>query len=308
MLLFKQMFILFIIMLAGYICKKCKIITTDGSKVISSIVVNVANPALILSAGINKKETIEGKNLLFAVALAVGIYSFLIICAIIIPIVLKIKKENMGTYKVMTVFSNIGFMGFPLISAVYGSEALLYASVFLIPYNVLIYTWGIIAMNKKTGEEARDNRIVWSKIFNVGVIACILTIIAYGFHVQLPETISIAIGHFANLTAPLSMMVIGASMTDMHFKELITDKKLLSFMVLKLLVIPIVGILLIKCIGINPTLIGVSLIMLATPVGSMTAMLAQQYEGDYELASKGVALSTILSVATMPLLSLLLGV
>jgi len=110
----------------------------------------------------------------------------------------------------------------------------------------------------------------------------ILTIICYGFHVQLPEAVSSVVGHFANLTAPLSMMVIGASMTEMHFKELVTDIKLLLFMALKLLVIPVIGVLAIKCIGIDATLVGVCMIMLATPVGSMTAMLAQQYDGDYE--------------------------
>ena len=308
MLLLKQMFILFVLMLVGFICKKKGIITGEGSKVISGIVVNVANPALILSAGINKTNTIEGKNLILAVGLALAVYVFLIICAIIVPRLLKISRENTGTYQVMTVFSNIGFMGFPVISAVYGSEALLYASLFLIPYNILIYTWCIAAMaqGKNSGENKKES-VEWKKIFNIGVIACILTIIAYVVKLQVPAPVESIITNLSNLTAPLSMMVIGASMTDMKIKELIKDRKLLIFMLLKLIVIPIVGVLAVKACGLEYTLVGVCLIMLATPVGSMTAMLAQQYDGDYELASKGVALSTILSVATMPLLSFILG-
>lgn len=309
MLLLQQMFILFIIMLAGFVCKKKGIITSDGSRVISSVVVNVANPALILSAGINKTDTIEGNNLLYAVGLAAGVYVFLIICAVIIPKLLRISKKDSGTYQVMTVFSNIGFMGFPVISAVYGEQALLYASIFLIPYNVLIYTWGIIAMTSTgTDKTSGKVKIEWKKILNIGVIACILTIICYMTKVQVPAPLESVVKHFSNLTAPLSMMVIGASMTDMKFKELFTDIKLLLFLALKLLLIPVAGVLIVKAIGIDMNLVGVCLIMLATPVGSMTAMLAQQYDGDYEMASKGVALSTLLSVATMPLLSLILGV
>lgn len=309
MLLLQQMFILFLIMLVGLICKKEGLINDAGSKVISGIVVNVANPALILSAGINKTETIEGKNLLLAVGLAAGVYVFLIVASFIIPKVLRIDKREIGTYRVMTVFSNIGFMGFPVISAVYGSDALLYASVFLIPYNVLIYTWGIMTMAPASGKENdKKMTISWGKIFNIGVIACLLTIVLYITKMPIPKPVESVVNHFSSLTAPLSMMVIGASMADMNFKKLLTDVKMLIFQAIKLLLLPVIGVLIIKSFGIEPKLVGVCLIMLATPVGSMTAMLAQQYDGDYELASKGVALSTLLTVATMPLLSMLLGV
>lgn len=308
MLLLQQMLILFIIMLVGFLCKKKGMINNAGSKVISSVVVNVANPALILSAGINKTETIEGKNLLLAVALAIGVYAFLIIAAIIIPYILRLDKKDMGTYRVMTVFSNIGFMGFPVISAVYGEQALLYASVFLIPYNVLIYTWGIIAMSSAGDNSKGKSKVEIGKILNIGVIACVITIICYLTKIHVPAPIESVVKHFSNLTAPLSMMVIGASMTEMKFKELFTDARMLVFLAIKLLLLPVAGVLIIKSFGLDMKLVGVCLIILATPVGSMTAMLAQEYDGDYSLASKGVALSTLLTVVTMPLLSMLLNV
>ena len=84
-----------------------------------------------------------------------------------------------------------------------------------------------------------------------------------------------------------------------------TDLRLLLFSVIKLLVLPAAGVLVIRQFVDNEVILGVCLVMLATPVGSMTAMLAQQYDGDYEMASKGVALTTILSVATIPLVSML---
>lgn len=112
----------------------------------------------------------------------------------------------------------------------------------------------------------------------------------------------------SNLTAPLSMIVIGDSIAMMNVKELVKDMKLLLFSLLKLLLIPVIGVLIMRGLEINEILVGVCMVMLATPVGSMTAMLAQQYEGDYELASKGVAITTILSVVTMPAVSILLKV
>lgn len=309
MLLLQQMGILFLIMLVGFICQKIGVMNETGNKMISALVVQVANPALILAAGINKTDTIEGKNLLFAVLLAIGVYTLAIVSAIIVPKLLKISKRQLGTYKAMMVFSNIGFMGFPVISAVYGDQALLYASVFLIPFNILIYTWGIKIMTENNPKEENANKkIPWGKIFNVGVISCIVTIILYVTKLPVPKMIETTVNYFSGLTAPLSMMVIGASMVKMKFRDLFLNKKMLVFMFIKMLVIPVIGVLLIKPLGLTRELVGVCLIMLATPVGSMNAMLSQQYDGDYELASQGVALSTVLSVATMPLLSIILGV
>ena len=142
---------------------------------------------------------------------------------------------------------------------------------------------------------------------NVGVIACIITIIVYFLQIPVPSFIKTTTTHLSNLTAPLSMMVIGASLATMDIKKLFMDGKLLLFSVLKLLVIPVLGVLLIRQFVDNEIICGVSMVMLATPVGSMTAMLAQQYDGDYEMASRGVALTTILSVATMPIVSMIVG-
>lgn len=318
MLLLQQMMILFFIMLLGLLCRKCGILSKEGSRVISALVVNVANPALILSASINKETVMEGKNLLYAVLLAIGVYVFLLVICILLPFLFRIPVGETGTYKVMTVFSNIGFMGFPVISAVYGSEALLYASIFLLPYNFLIYTWGIAALSGKekkypdnpkvSSKQPGNNHIDWKKICNVGVMACIITILIYVTKIPVPYVVESVVTSVSNLTAPLSMMVIGASMADMNLKKLFTNARLLLFCLFKLVIVPIVGVWLIRMFGLTPALTGICMVMLATPVGSMTAMLAQQYEGDYELASQGVALSTLLSVATMPFVSFVLGI
>ena len=89
---------------------------------------------------------------------------------------------------------------------------------------------------------------------------------------------------------------------------MILEKKILIFSLIKQIVIPIIGVLFFKLFGLDKLLLAVCMIMLATPVGSMTAMLAQRYEGDYELASKGVALTTLMSVLTIPLVSFLTGI
>lgn len=305
MLLLEQMIVLFILMGIGYFCYKKQIITDEVSKKLSAIVVNIANPALVLT-GCMGEEKIRGEELLLTGVVMISMYIVLLILAQVLPRLLRVDKKSRGTYRAMTVFSNIGFMGFPVISALYGNGALLYAALFMIPYNILIYTYGVNAMSTEKKEGAEKGSSKLGRIFNIGVIACILTIIIYLTGIQMPEFVQKTVTNLSNLTAPLSMMVIGASLATIDFKKLFLDARLLVFSVIKLILIPVIGMLIIKQFVSNEIICGVCMVMLATPVGSMTAMLAQQYDGDYEMASKGVALTTILSVVTMPLVSALI--
>lgn len=305
MLLLEQMIVLFILMGVGFLCYKLQIITDEVNKKLSAIVVNIANPAMVLT-GCMGDDKIRGEELLMVFVLVIIVYTVLVLLAMVIPPLLKIDKKSRGTYQAMTIFSNIGFMGFPVIAALYGNSALLYASLFTIPYNILIYTFGVSAMS--TGEKVSlKESFSIKRVMNVGVIACIITIIVYFLQIPVPTFIKSTTTHLSNLTAPLSMMVIGASLATMDIKKLFTDGKLLIFSALKLLVIPVLGVLLIRQFIDNEIICGVCMVMLATPVGSMTAMLAQQYDGDYEMASRGVALTTILSVATIPIVSMIVG-
>lgn len=304
MLLLEQMVVLFLLMGIGFYCYKKGMITDESSKKLSAIVVNIANPAMVLT-GCMGDSKIKGQELLQVAFIIVLIYVVLLGLARVVPHILRVPEKSVGTYGAMTVFSNIGFMGFPVISALYGREALLYASLFTIPYNVLIYTYGVSAM--ATDERAKKGTFSLSRVLNAGVIACIITIIVYLLQLPVPAFVETTVTHLSNLTAPLSMMVIGASLATINLKKLFMDAKLLMFSAIKLIIIPIIGVLIIRRFVANDIICGVCMVMLATPVGSMTAMLAQQYDGDYEMASKGVALTTVLSVATMPFVAMLVG-
>ena len=304
MLLLQQMVVLFLLMAVGFYCYKKSIITDEVSKKLSAIVVNVANPAMVLT-GCMSDDKIHGSELILTALIMVGIYVVLLILAQIIPGLLRVDLKSRGTYRAMTVFSNIGFMGFPVIAALYGNGALLYASLFMIPYNVLIYTYGVAAMSVNK-DSAKDGSAL-KRIINAGVIACVITAIIYLLELPVPAFVKSTVTYLSNLTAPLSMMVIGASLATINIKKLFTDVKLLIFSAIKLIVIPVIGVLIIRQFVDNEIICGVCMVMLATPVGSMTAMLAQQYDGDYEMASRGVALTTVLSVATMPLVAMLVG-
>ena len=382
MVMLQQMIVMFLMMAVGYLCYRKQILTEEVSRKVSAIVVNVANPCMILSSALTDQQ-MQGKELLQTLAIVAMMYAFLLLVAQLLPGILHIQKESRGAYAAMMVFANIGFMGFPVLAAMYGNGALLYGAVFQIPFNILIYTYGVAVLTRKPGacvktepdvnaevdvktepnvnaevdvkaepdgkaesnvnaevdvkaesngktgkrqdtqgitaavngksENKQSNNEqqgklqgtleIVKKIFNIGVIACIAAMLLYFLQAPVPSFLQAFITNLGNLTAPLSMMIIGASLAQMPLKELFLDKKLLLFSMVKLLLLPAVWMIAVNRVAEQEILRGVCLVMMATPAGSMTAMLAQQYGGDYETASRGVALTTVLSVITMPLLA-----
>lgn len=305
MILLQQMLALFILMIIGYFCGKRGVLDPQTTRKISWLVVNVANVAMILQAGLDNQSDTPVETLLLMGGLSIAMYVLLIMLAAILPMFLGIKREVRGIYRSMLVFSNIGFMGLPLLMALSGAKAVLYAATFQFVFNFLLYSYGI--SNICDGRE-RMGGFQWKRMINPGLIACALALIFFFTKADMPDFVDTVLKNLANLTAPLSMLVIGQSFTEFKLKELFTDVRLLVFTVIKLLVIPIAVMLLLKQWITDTTILTVCLVMISTPVASMTAMFAQQYEGDYELASKGVALTTLLAVGTMPLVSMLVGI
>jgi len=299
MILLQQMLILFFYMMIGYWARKKKFFGDEAGPTISWIVVNIANPAMIISSVINGESSIAGKELINTAVLACVSYAILISLAEILPRLFRTTGKKRSAYKIMTVFNNIGFMGFPVISAAYGQEALLYAAIFVLPYNILFYTYGIMV----TGNAGGKTKFDLKKILNIGSVASILAVLLYVLQIPMPDMIKTPMGSLSGLTSSLSMFVIGISLSSMKIRELFTDFKLLGYTAIKLLVIPVVGTLIAANFIHNQMLLNVFMIMLATPAGAMTAMLAQEYDGDYALASKAVALTTLLSVITIPVVS-----
>lgn len=303
MVVLSQMIVLFIVLLIGVLENKKGIINDQIEKSLSWIVINIANPALIISSSLSKNKDISGKDLAGVMIISIAMYVGLIILAYIITKLLRVSKKEMGAYMVMFVFSNIAFMGYPVISGIYGKGALLYASLFSLPFNILIYTYGVLAIGGST--KLSDLKI--SKILNIGVLACIVSIILFATRIPMPGFVQTLTDMLGNLSAPLSMMVIGSSLVKMDIKSVLNDYKMIIFIVVKQLIFPILAAFAIKGLIDSELIYGIVVIMLAMPVGSMTAMLANQYNGDYELVSKGVAFSTLVSVISIPLISVIVG-
>ncbi len=306
MLIIEKMLIFLVLMLVGLLTAKVHILDEHANRKLSSIVVYIANPAMIIMSS-QTEHLIPDRELLTALIIAVIMYAVLITAAAILPRLMKLEQNEANAYALMLVFSNIGFMGIPLVSEILGSSALLYVSVFIILFSVLIYTYGVMLLERNSGASQTASK--WStlkKCINPGVISSILAVTFYLLRIQLPEIITSPLGYLSDLTAPLGMMIIGATLADVKIRSFFTDYKLQLFTVIKMVILPLAGCLLLKLIIGGGDLLGVCVVMMSAPVGSMTVMMAQQYGGDYTLLSKGVTLTTLVCIVTIPLMFTLL--
>lgn len=297
MAVLQQMVIFFIMMAVGLYARHKKIITEENQAQLSSLVVNIAYPAIILSGAVAGGPHIGGKELAEAAGAAIALLVLALLAAAILARVLGYKKGDNGIARVMVVFTNIGFMGVPMIAGIYGSGALIYMTVFLIPFNILFFSYAIKTIQGGSGLSSFSPR----DLLNAGMISCFLAIIIYLSDIRLPYVITMAVQMVGSMTAPLAMMLMGASLEDIRLKELITDKKLIAFSLIKMILIPVGIVLILEQFFHNPLLMAVCMAALATPSGNVIPLLASIYNKEsYPLSVKGVTLTTVISVVTMP--------
>lgn len=299
-----QMGVIFLLIMTGFLLKRKGIVKFEENRLLSTLIVNVFNPALIISGVLGDEETATFKEMMQVTLLAVIIYIILIMIGLIYPKLTKIPKKIHVISNLMILFSNIGFMGIPVLGGIYGKEAILYITIFLIPFNILVYTYGIFLLTKdiKSGRE----KFQIKKIFNIGVLACITAIVIFVFGIKLPKFVVSTIDYLGNVTIPLSMISIGISLGEARLKEVFSDIQLYKIAVLKLLILPITLVFLIRPFIENPVILGVCVILAGMPIGNISALLANEYNLDSDLPTRGIVLTTLLSLITLPIVFMFL--
>lgn len=319
--------ILFIMMVPGIILKKCRLVQDSFGKGISNLVLYVAQPVLVFQAYIRPFDVEILKNSLAVLILSTAMHSMFAIVAIVT--FKKAEDSARRMLKTATVFSNAAFMGIPLIEAVLGSEATIYATVYNITFNIFLWSLGVYFctanrdMDNDGDIDSRKERAVTvfsslGKAFVhpvtiaafLGILVFLLPIDSFFTAPLLLEDKNLiweALTMIKNLVAPLSMVVIGLRLAEINFKGFFRDIYMYIFIFLRHFGLPFATVLLlelIKAVGIDlgETVPLVLIIMSATPAASSSTMFAEKFDCDAGYASKLVAFSTILSIATMPIM------
>lgn len=294
-IVFQQMVIIFLLIITGCIVYKRGIVGAEVSKGISALVVNVCNPAILIRSSFDRDPQVTNDKLVLAVLGCVVLYGILLAASFILPRCLKVGEKWKNHYAMMCLFGNTGFIGIPLVSAVLGSQALIYVAVNNAFFNLFFYTYGIRLADKENG------RFHWKSFLNVGNISILLTIILFFWQPTIPVVFSSTVNHIADTTTFLAMVVIGISLARTNLAEIFTNGKMYLFIALRFLLLPI-GISLLLRLFIHDAMVyGVIVLMACVPVANLPLMRVEEVGGDGRVLSCGIILSTVLSIITIPL-------
>ena len=203
----------------------------------------------------------------------------------------------------MMMFPNVGFMGFPLMQAIFGNESILSTAVINMGFNLSLFTLGVWVMSYDQKEKRKFHI---KNLLSPGVIASLAALVIYVLNVSFPQVVSNPISLIGDMTTPLAMLIIGATLSQYKMKDVFLDLKVYLFVLIIDLVIPILFSPLIKMF-INDVMIqGIALIILAMPVANGAVLFAKKYNQDEFLAAKTVFISTLMSIMTIPILVYLL--
>lgn len=301
-IVFQQMLVLFAMILTGYFCYKKEIITDTIQPGFSYLVINIFNPFLIIS-GIADKSVDQSFSLVLEnICLVVLLFAVWILTGPLLVRLLRLPKEKRPLYSLMNIFSNIGFMGLPLVSGIYGAGATIYVSFYVLMYNLLLYTYGIYIASKHS--PYKEVHFEWNKLMNPGITASLLAILIFFFQIPIPSPVAAFISYMGNTAVPLSMILIGVLMAKIDFKSIFTNVSIYFFAFFKLLLLPIILISILKHFPFDPTVLGVFVLLSGVPVGSLIILLADKYGIGGEESVQGIILTTILSLITLPIVTL----
>lgn len=290
--------ILLVYLAVGMYSMKAGLIDQETKKKLVDIILKITLPCMIFNS-FNKPLTTEvliQTALILVVAVSISILSFLL--GKVIYNKYPQKKKSILQY--CTLVNNSGFLGMPMVSAVYGSDGLFAASIFIIPNRIFMWTAGLAMFT------TADFR---TKCRNILLNSCIVTVFLgigrrmTGFPV--PGFLDAAIANIGAVTTPLSMMVIGTMLIGVPWKKLL-EPSIFYLAFVRLIALPLVALFILNLIHVEPMLAGVSLILTGMPAGSTSALLAAKYGADEDYASRCIVTTTIMSLATIPALMLLL--
>lgn len=329
---------LFIMMIPGIILKKTNLVNEGFGKGLSNLILYIAQPCLIVYAYLDCTSKLADIWLQVVLTFVLSLIVHVIFALVAIPVFKKAPDSKARMLKFATVFSNAAFMGIPLIIAIMGTEAAIYASVYNISFNLFLWTLGVQFCTRREGEDLdgdgdsdiadallcakenikKENPLLKVLIHPVTLASVIgLLLLSLGVNVALLEEnnlgiIADSLAMLKALVAPLSMTVIGLRVAEIDLEGFFGDLYMYVFLFLRHLALPlsVLGIIMLSGalgIVIDKEVAEVTLIMASAPAASSATMFAEKYGCDAKYISRLVVVSTLLSIATMPLILMLYG-
>lgn len=296
---FEKVAAIFLLIIIGFVFGK--IVKEDNTRLLSKLILNIAVPAIIILK-ISEADYEAVKQDIFAlIAISACVFLASLIVGFIFTRAAAVRnKVEAAVYRSAFYNNNFGFLGWPVCAAFFGPMGFTYAVLYSIPMHLLIYTVTPILL---CGEA--KNGFNFKLLANAPLIATIIGVALLLLKASLPAFVNGILEMAGATQTPLSMFLIGMILAGADLKKVFTGIKPLLYSFFRLLLIPIAVYFILKNIGVSGLVLGVSVVISAMPAGATVSVLTEKYNSDSVLAVQIVIVSTLLSLVTIPVISLL---
>lgn len=303
LIMFISVIKLFLVLLGGYTARRFNVIDSYHTKGLSSLLIKFTLPALIFTSMQKEFSPELFHQSIVITALSFGIYGIYFIIALVTGKLIGGDPKDTGSYRFAILFSNVGFLGFPVLGSVFGDSAIFYAAMFNIPFHFFVFTLGVYLMTIGHTEDARfDPKLLLSP----GIVATVAGFVFFVFGLKLPAVLYDPVKFVGDITIPLSMITVGSMLTEVHHSELLAGWRVYFISFMRLIILPAVVFLFVRLFTDDPMMITVPVVIAAMPVAVNAPLIAHEYNGNSLLASRLMFVSTILSLGTLPVVLVIL--
>lgn len=294
------MVVLFIIVVLGYALCKLGYMGEDFDRKLSSIVVDVTCPLLILSSVMG--ESLPDRTLILPL-LGVGFltYVLLLVFGFFVPRLIAADRDDQGMIGFALMFANVGFIGYPIVSSIFGAKAVFYAALLNMPNTFFIFTAGVMLVKGEYSVRKLNLKL----LFSPAMIAAFVAALLVAFDVHTPEIVARPVTMVGNITVPAALMIIGSSMARLPLHDIIGSPKVYVASVMRLGVVPLSLYFLFKVCGVSDIVNEINTVVIAMPVASFGTMFCMKYGRNPALMTEMTFITTVGSIFTIPLITML---
>ncbi|MCC0633612.1 MULTISPECIES: AEC family transporter [unclassified Clostridioides] len=301
--IFIQVAVLFIIILVGYFVRKFNLLDEHCTSKLSNLTMTIFLPSMIISSMQINFDNKMIQKILLLLFISLVMYIVSIIIAFLLKYILKCEDaKDLGIYQYIVVFSNVAFMGYPVIEAVLGHEAIFYTAIFNLPFNLFSFTLGIYLLSKGSTTKGFSMK----SLISPATIAVVIGLFLFITGLRLPQFINDPLKMLGNMTTPISMIIIGSLLANSSAIDCFVNKRLYLVTIVRLLVLPVIIYFILKGWVNDKMILAIPVVISSMPAAANTAIFANQYDSNVTLASQCVFFTTLFSIISIPFISIFL--
>ena len=296
----QQMLVLFIVACVGYVCAKRDIIDANVRTKVTRLLLDLCIPCMLISSVSESQGGGDPATVAMAFGLAFFQGASIYATGWLSDAILRVPREDWPVYPFMSLCNNTGFVGIPVCAAIFGDDCVVYVGVYVMVMSLITFSLGFFTIAPHT--PGKRFSVPWKMILSPCMVGALIALALFLSPIRLSGFVQESLTSIGSITSPLAMMVVGAIVSEMPFREIFGEWRLYGYSLIRLLIVPaILYVVLLPLLG-DPLQVGIFCTLFAMPTGPMCPTFCLQFGANDRLAARGVVLTAILSFVLIPAL------